>query len=455
MGPEFWKPDKPSRLKKCSEFVSPACNPVATEGCCAVIPCSYCLTWDPYTGSTVYGTAEWNGTGWTGTIAGRAFVGFWEVGYESGECEFVVTLSGTEIYRVDCYGGQSCRDSSDSVATTIAEITGTLTWTKILHRPLEYEIDADTYCVRHFCGSCECSCLTLCATIIGADCCETRFLMSDVSYPCDGPEWYGSGMCGVTPYEATIRLTRRDYDGACILSGSVNGAELDEVELTACIGWTYTWTLYGGDVITVVCDDCDCDTTVACATGCCWPTETSDLYPCGYRIAIPFEISAPGCDIDGLADVFPATGVGIAGPCGGCDPIGSGSDTPTATLGSINVEGPGSYCMDTPCNMDIELRLVCEDGASVYGLDECCGGFRLWVGTSVRMVGWDGTAPSGGSSLLYWIKFAPTSCSCDPIAMIFEVSLVADCPEVWVGGGCDGLPKACCEPFCSAFTVTI
>jgi hypothetical protein len=454
MGPEFWKPDKPSKLKKCSEFISPACNPVPTDGCCAVIPCSYCLTWDPYTGSTLYGTAEWTGTGWSGTVGGAAFVGYWEVGYASGECEFVVTLNGDEVYRVDCYGGQSCRDSSDSVDAEIGGITGTLTWQKILHRPLEYVADPESYCVTHFCGECECACNMLCATLIGADCCELRFVMSDVSYPCDGPEWYGSGMCGDTLYEATVRLTRRDYDGACIIGGDVNGEALDETELSACIGWTMTWTLYDGTSLRVVCDVCDCDVTGDnCTGGCCWPRLVNDLYPCGVNIPVPFEISAPGCDLDGTSGEFTPVSVDAQGTCGSCGaapPVNIGP-----TLGVLKVPVPGfGYCNDTPCGIEIYMVLECDDTSSAGALDACCGKFRLWIGTDERMVGWDGTAPLGGSASLYWIKFAPSSCSCDPLAAVFDVSLVLDCPTTFTDGPCVGEPT-CCDPICSSFTLTI
>lgn len=453
MPARFWHPKSPTHLKKCSEFVSPACNPVPTDGCCAVIPCSYCLMWVPDSGNTVYGTAAFSGTSWTGTVASAAFVGYWERGYNSGECEFVVTINGTEIYRVDCYGGQSCRDSSDSVVTTIYAVPGTLTWTKVLHRPLEYVSDYETNCLRHFCGSCECACLTLCATLIGPDCCQVRFQMHDVNYQCEGPEWYGSDYCGSTPYAVTIRITARDYDDACMLSGEVNGEALDEVELSSCIGWTYTWTLYDGTSIRVVCDDCNCENVDNCTGGCCWPRETSALYPCGVNVAVPYEISAPGCDLNGATGAFTPVSIDSQGSCGSC-----GASPPLEigpTNGVLKVEVPGfGYCWDTPCGMELYMILECDDSETAGYLDSCCGKFRLWIGTNERMAGWDGTSPQGGDPSIYWIKFAPSSCSCEPLAAIFDVTLTPDCPTTYTDGPCVGQPT-CCDPICSSFTVTI
>jgi len=454
MGPEFWTPDKPTKLKKCSEFVSPACNPIPTDGCCAVIPCSYCLTWTLYGKPPQYGTALFNGTAWTGTVGGKAFVAFWEVGYVSGECEYVVTFGGTEVYRVNCYGGQSCRDSSDFAEAYIYPDNGTLKWDKILHRPLEYEVDYYTNCREHFCGNCECSCASLCATLIGPDCCEVRFLMPDVSYPCDGPTWTGSGMCGATLKTAAISLYKREYDGACMLSGSVNGQSLDDLVLSACVGWTAAWTLYDGTYLRVVCDECECNTDAdSCVSGCCWPRGVNDLYPCGFNIPIPFEISAPGCSLNGVADEFTPVVADTQGTCGSC------GAAPAVFVGTNNgvlkVEVPGfPYCNDTPCGMPVWLALVCDDTESAGALDACCGKFRLWVGTSERMAGWDGTGPSGGSSDLYWVKFAPSSCSCDPLAAVFDVTLVLDCQTFFTSGPCIGQPT-CCNPICASFTVTI
>lgn len=457
MGPEFWTLDKPTKLKKCSEFKTPPCDPAPTDGCCAVIPCSYCLTWTPANKPPQYGTAIFNGTSWTGTVGGKAFVAFWEVGYKSGQCEFVVTWGGVEVYRVDCYGGQSCRDSSDSVEVLAIypATSGNLKWQKILHRPLEYVHDSYTYCHERFCGGCECSCASLCATFIGAapSCCQLKFNMPDVSYPCDGPTWTGSGMCGGVLRTVTLSLSQREYDGACILSGSVNSTTLEPFVLNACVGWTAAWILYDGSSLKVECDPCDCDTTAnACVNGCCWPHIINAQYPCGYPLPVPWQISAPGCgSIDGATGSFAHTAVAVKGVCGPC------SDS--AEVGAGQVHGVlktqmGSYCTDTPCAINVVMLLECDDSGAPSPLNSCCSGFRLWVGTSVRFAGWDGTKPPGGSSGYYWIKVLPSSCSCSPLAMIFNVTLTPDCATKYLDGPCKDQPT-CCTPFCTGFTVTI
>lgn len=263
MGPEFWKLDKPSKLKKCSEFVSPACDTVPTDGCCAVIPCSYCLTWVPYGADTEYGTAEFDTDGWYGNINDVLFHGYWEVGYETGVCEFVVVLNDVEIYRNDCYGGQSCRDSSDSAEATIGYDTGTLTWTKILHRPLEYVVDPDTHCRKHFCGSCECSCECLCVTITEYNGPTTTGEICDVSYDCDGPVWEGT----VGDYVLSLALGRDVYD-ECIITATVDGIEQPSVSVSGCNSMSGTITLEDGTTIFVRCKVCDCSVSRICCDRC-------------------------------------------------------------------------------------------------------------------------------------------------------------------------------------------
>jgi formylglycine-generating enzyme required for sulfatase activity len=77
MGPEYWKPGVPTALKKCSERVSNSCTD-ETDGCCAVIACSYCLEWNPDYGQTKKGFATFFGTYWSGSVAGATWIGRWE-----------------------------------------------------------------------------------------------------------------------------------------------------------------------------------------------------------------------------------------------------------------------------------------------------------------------------------------------------------------------------------------
>lgn len=256
MGPEYWKPGSPTALKKCSERVSNDCDPAETDSCCAVIACKYCLEWDSYSGGIVTSTtpAEHIGTGWSGVIAGAVWFGFWEKDSETGVCEFVVWLDEVEIYRKSCEDGQSCRDSSDSAGAIIDYEEGTLTWTKVLSRPLEYVQDEETNCTDHFCDDCECSCETLCVLITEPDGTQVRGSIDDISYPCDPPVW--SGIVG--EYELQIALGR-DAEGRCILSATVNGDEQDSVLAPGCDGMAATITLPDYTEIAVRCKECECE----------------------------------------------------------------------------------------------------------------------------------------------------------------------------------------------------
>ena len=259
MGPNFWTPDKPSKLKKCSEFTVGACDTVKTDGCCGVIECTFCLTFEG-TESTQYGVAEFATDGWIGTIAGVTFYAFWQRNYQTGECEFVVELDNVEVYRMDCYGGQSCRDSSDSAAVTIDYEDGTLSWTKKEPRPLEYIKDPVTHCTSHFCGTCECTCECMCVTvsdhygfpIYNGEIC-------DVSYPCDGPVWEGT----VGDYVLSLALGRDQY-GECIITATVDGQEQAPVSAAGCANLTAEITLADGSIITVRCKSCTCNTDALC-----------------------------------------------------------------------------------------------------------------------------------------------------------------------------------------------
>lgn len=253
MGWGWQTPDKLTKLLKCAEFHDD-CGQPATDGCCAVIPCTYCLTWEAYGSSPEYAPALFSGSGWSGTIAGAVFIGFWERNYQSGECEFVVTIDDLEVYRKSCYEGQSCRDSSDEVETTIGYDSGTLRWDRLEPRPLEYVIDYETGCRRHFCGTCECSCDCLCVTITdGYDSSVVTGEICDTSYPCDGPVWVGT----IGDYELSLALGRDGY-GECSITATVNGEEQSPVSAGGCGAMSATITLSDDTVIRVWCKLCDC-----------------------------------------------------------------------------------------------------------------------------------------------------------------------------------------------------
>ena len=446
-GPIAYLQNHSGRLKRCSEKRL-GCNASEdnTDGCCAIVACRYCVTWEEY-GQAEEADKTDNGDGiWQATPGGITFLMQWERSYETDECELVVYFDGQEVYRKSCYEGQSCRDSSDSVVVSLPYLDGTLTWSKDLQRTLPNVRDYETNCIRQLCPDCTCTCECMCVSIVDPYCNTTLGEICDTAYDCDPPVW--SGVVG----DYTIEIS---LDQNCVLSATVNGSPetiTAEPYTSLCDNFTATIILDDGTVITLACRECLCEPDGGCVTGCCWPKQITELYPCGYLIPVPFEISAPGCDIDGRTGEFVPGGIADIGTCGSC------ADSPSVsidtTIGAIKVPNP-YLCNDTPCSIEIFLRLECEDGETTYGLPSCCGGFRLWIGTAERFVGWDGSAPPGGDPALYWLKVSPTSCSCDPLAMIFDVTLTLDCADTWVGGTCDGLPKDCCIPVCGGFTLTI
>ena len=299
MGPEFWTLDKGTKLKKCSEKRTQPCSD-ETDGCCAVVACEYCLEFAVPDEDTQYGIATESGGQWSGSIAGLSFLAYWE---RYNYCEFVVELDGVEVYRNDCGGSVTCRNSSDSASVFIYPDTGTLSWTKRDFRPLEHATDEYTNCKTFFCGECECTCQALCVTVtlpaveppVEFDPYECDGLLpicgmcpaipedlsvhgelNDTSDPCDGPDWTGT----VAGLAFVIHL-RRGPAGECILSGTAGGETLEEVEVGDCKSISATWTLYDGTAVSVACKVCDCETDP--------PPEVSDCcdsVPCTYCVTL-------------------------------------------------------------------------------------------------------------------------------------------------------------------------
>lgn len=261
MGPEFWAVNKGSKLQKCSERVSNSCTD-ETDGCCAVIPCAYCLIWDPYSYEPEYGFAEFGTREWIGTIAGVTWRAYWQRNYITEECEFIVELDNREIYRGTCYDS-SCRDSSGSVNTTIGGIDGQLQWIKYEPRPLEYRQDEDTKCTVHFCDDCECTCECMCATVFNADSVVlAQGEICDTAYDCDGPLW--SGVLG--DYTISVALGHDIYD-RCVITATVNGTEYEPVLAPGCTEIAAEISLNDGKRLVVTCKRCDCDEDCPCP--CC------------------------------------------------------------------------------------------------------------------------------------------------------------------------------------------
>lgn len=254
LGPKWWQqPD--NKLKKCSERFTEWCDPVETDGCCAIIPCMYCLELEIYGEETQHGDTEFGTMGWVGSVGGGEFFGFWEVGYESGVCEFVVHWNGEEVYRKSCADGQSCRDSSDEVAVVADYEDAVLRWVKHEYRPMPYVKDPDTDCTTHFCGTCECTCRCLCMLLIDADGRRYREEFCDSAYSeCLGPVWAGT----IGGKEVSLALGRDQYTGNCIVTATVDGIEQDPIEIGDCKTLAGTITLPDYSELSFSCKVCDC-----------------------------------------------------------------------------------------------------------------------------------------------------------------------------------------------------
>lgn len=286
MGPIFWqKPE--NKIEKCSERHVDPCTDM--DGCCAVVPCSYCLELVDDYGEIFYGTATFDGTAWITTINGYDFSAYWEHGYESDVCEFVVFFNNEEVSRSSCYDGASCRDSSGTADVDADGVNYTLTWTKLEHQPLKYVVD-DSGCKTWFCGTCECTCAVLCATLITpeGDYCTGFLTLSiyDETCPPDQINWSGTVVCDYISHEMSISLTRDDYTGGCLLGGSAGGEALDFTEISDCTGLFATWELYDGTTIIVQCLECgECGGTdsdelcVACPEGTLYPYHVDIIFP--------------------------------------------------------------------------------------------------------------------------------------------------------------------------------
>ena len=260
LGPKWWQ-RRGNKLQKCAERKSEWCDPTETDGCCAVIACTYCLELEAYGGGIKYGTADFATEGWEGTVNGNSFFGYWEKNYD-GICEFIVVFNGAEVYRESCEGGQSCRDSSDETEVVVDYEDYTLRWIKHEPLPLPYIDDPDSGCKTWFCGVCECSCNCLCVTITEPNSTVTTGEICNSAYECQGPRWEGT----IGYYDLALTLARDSY-GNCILESMVNGEAQDAVAVTGCKDMTATITLYDGTTIVVACKICACEEAVSLCCG--------------------------------------------------------------------------------------------------------------------------------------------------------------------------------------------
>jgi len=443
MGAKFFQIGTSGQLRKCSERRSDSCDPLETDGCCAVIPCDYCLEFETYDGIQ-YGTATFSASGWAGRIAGAAFFGFWERGYKSGTCEFVVTLNEVEIYRISCYHGQTCRDSSDEAGVTIEYESGILRWIKQEFKPLPYRIDEVTGCTVYFCGDCECTCECLCVTLTNVYGISSRGELCGTLYPCADASWAGT----VGGREISLALSHDIY-GECVLVSIIDGVEEAVTSVEVCKAISATISLSNGDVLSVTCKLCSCDLG-DCEIGCCLPIEYDNpLYPGGSLKPLPFDLTGCGTTLSGtFRPLEPGTlSMGSCGPCGTYT-----GDFAGLVNGTLKIES-GMTCMDTPCSVGICLVLECVEPSSA----DCCSGIRLWIGSTGTLEGGTADGPSfsiGGCGS--WKLVSPSSCTCDAeTGIIAEFSISIQLVHVdYTTGPCIGQPTSC-TIVCENLTLSI
>ena len=459
LGPKWWQVPG-NKLKKCSERKSDSCDPTETDGCCAIIPCTYCLEFEIYGQNTQYGIAEFSATGWSGTVGGYSFVAFWERGYYSEVCEFVVIFDGEEVYRKTCYEGPKCRDASDEVGVTVGYPNpedGILRWAKLEPLSLPYRIDEYTGCKTWFCGECECTCECLCVEIVNSyGFPAARGEICASGYECEAPFWSGS----VGAYEISVGLSRDIY-GDCVLTGSVDGQDIGEVPVSGCKNLSAVIVLDDGTEITLACKVCFCDRG-SCSEGCCVPYHIEPLYPDGVLDPIPFCVTSSCLDLDGECGVFtPLDPTSSArGTCGFC------ATYIAEWVGLIPGEFPTfledpahpGQCKMSPCSVAVCMVLECNrDADAIAGQNACSSKMRLWLGTSVPQVDDVGDKPGyEAAGCAYWKEISPTMSECAEegagFLAEFPVSFSVVCSKV-VGGICDGKDN-CCQVACS-FAVVI
>lgn len=170
--------------------------------------------------------------------------------------------------------------------------------------------------------------------------------------------------------------------------------------------------------------DCNCGCTGACQ-GCCMPVDEE-----GVPIDIPFEISAPGCSIDGLTGVFnPLALDGANGPCGLCGIWGYSAylDIPGEFYNPSGVEGepcdlvPG--CIQTFC-----MILACQSTPGAIdnpSQNLCCRRLRLQVWATFEFPGASILLPTQSDCPGdFYREFNPRSCSCQGgVSALFEFNL--------------------------------
>lgn len=454
MGP-IWLQVPEKKLARCSEFHTEPCDPVPTDQCCAVIPCTYCIWLVPYgeeQENAPYGVAEFDTDAWIGTVDGHSVVMFWRRNVYTGVCEFVVLFDGDEVASLDCSEG-TCRDSSGSVQIG----DDLLVWERLDSQPLPYRKNEDG-CTEWFCGDCECTCKELCARVTAISPAFTELgtlELDDYASACNGPVWSGS----VAGVYISLYLFRGDYDGLCYLEGEANGEQVGPFLIDDCKRVSASFTLYDGTEVEVYCKECGCaETPDVCLAGCCFPHEHDT--PLGDVISpIPFSIDAPNCyEANGYEGVFQPIGIGFnpASRCGTCNYYESDDQIAIQASGLIN---SGLFCLPSPVVLRLCFGLECRNADE----GDCCSKLYLVVGSIYPFTGATYEPDSPFGTLCPWlIRIPPTTCMCndeegfpdhDKNGFSAQYSLdgiTFNCSETYDSGVCAGQPS-CPSPLNCSF----
>jgi formylglycine-generating enzyme required for sulfatase activity len=130
MTPNYLKRPATTRLKPCAERMVETCDNAPADSCCGVIPCKLCLEWETYDDGIAYGSADFAGSSWTGTVGGHSFVSYWEreilpdiippVSSNSIGMPFALIEAGT--YTMGSPGSETGRDADETeVSTSVDE----------------------------------------------------------------------------------------------------------------------------------------------------------------------------------------------------------------------------------------------------------------------------------------------------------------------------------------------